>query len=79
MQPSNYGVACRRSRGFILFNNYVELVSFHKWSHAQSKGAARVLVRRKDAKAKKGAMRVMVPCLERDELELIRQLGVSGT
>jgi hypothetical protein len=44
-----------------------------------SKGAARVLVHRKDAKAEQGALRVMVPCLERVELEVIRQLGVSGT
>jgi hypothetical protein len=54
-------------------------VRFHKWPHAQSKGTMRVLVRRKDAKAEQGALRVMVPCLERDELELIRKLGVSGT
>ena len=51
---------------------------FHKWPHAQSKGATRVLVCRKDAKEEKGALRVMAPCLERSELELIRQLGVSG-
>jgi hypothetical protein len=38
-----------------------------------------VLVRRKDVKAEQGALRVMAPCLERAELELIRQLGVSGT
>jgi hypothetical protein len=37
-----------------------------------------VLVCRKDANAEKGALKVMVPCLERVELELIRQLGVSG-
>jgi hypothetical protein len=47
--------------------------------HTQSKGTVRVLVHRKDAKVEQGALRVMAPCLERVELELIRQLRVSGT
>jgi hypothetical protein len=38
-----------------------------------------VLVRRKDVKAEQGALRVMVPCLERDELKVMRQVGGSGT
>jgi hypothetical protein len=38
-----------------------------------------VLVCQKDVKAEQGALRVMVPCLERAELKVMKQVGGSGT